>query len=69
MKGRRGRSSVLLLGFARASAIANNYYAQPLLPLIRDALGLSTGVAGLIVTLGQGWAMRSGFCCSYRSGA
>jgi hypothetical protein len=44
--------------FAGASAIANNYYAQPLLPLIRDALGLSTGVAGLIVTLGQlGYAL------------
>lgn len=57
MKGRR-RSYVLLLAFAGASAIANNYYSQPLLPLIRDALGLSTGVAGLIVTLGQlGYAL------------
>lgn len=58
MKGRRGGSSVLLLAFTGASAIANNYYAQPLLPLIRDSLGLSTGVAGLMVTLGQlGYAL------------
>lgn len=38
--------------------MANNYYAQPLLPAIAKSLHMSTGVAGLIVTFAQiGYAL------------
>jgi predicted MFS family arabinose efflux permease len=33
--------------------VANNYYAQPLLPDLKDAFGVSSGVVGLCVTLNQ----------------
>jgi predicted MFS family arabinose efflux permease len=47
------RRLVLLLAFATGSAVANLYYAQPLLDVIADKLGTSAGVAGLIVTFSQ----------------
>ena len=39
-------------------AVASNYYAQPLLPAIAKSLGMTAGVAGLIVTFAQaGYAL------------
>ncbi|MHB2022649.1 MAG: MFS transporter [Mycobacteriales bacterium] len=42
-----------MLAVATGVSVANLYYAQPLLPLIRRSLGLSPGVAGLMITLSQ----------------
>ena len=47
------RRLVVLLALATGVAVASNYYAQPLLPLIRHSLGVGTGAAGLIVTASQ----------------
>jgi predicted MFS family arabinose efflux permease len=52
------RSTVLVMAAATGLAVANNYFAQPLLPVIGRSLHLSTGVAGLLVTLAQaGYAL------------
>ncbi|MDO8186614.1 MFS transporter [Conexibacter sp. JD483] len=44
---------VLLLALACGIAVANLYYAQPLLDTIASKLGTSSGVAGLVVTFSQ----------------
>jgi predicted MFS family arabinose efflux permease len=44
---------VLLLAAACGAAVANNYYAQPLLHTIAIAFGVSEATAGLLVTAGQ----------------
>jgi predicted MFS family arabinose efflux permease len=52
------RSLVLIMATATGLAVANNYYAQPLLPEISKDLHLSGAVAGLIVTVAQiGYAL------------
>ena len=47
------RGTVLLLAVVCGAAVANIYYAQPLLPVIAQALGVSEGSAGLLVTASQ----------------
>lgn len=47
------RSLVILLSVAVGVIAANLYYAQPLVAMIAQALGLSPGAAGLVVTLTQ----------------
>ncbi|MYU56623.1 MULTISPECIES: MFS transporter [Streptomyces] len=47
------RSLVLLLAAACGLIVANNYYAQPLLPDLQDTFGVSSAVIGLCVTLNQ----------------
>lgn len=47
------RRLVLLLAVASGAAVANLYYAQPLLDTIAAKLGTSPGVAGLVVTASQ----------------
>jgi predicted MFS family arabinose efflux permease len=47
------RRMVLLLAVACGMAVANLYYAQPLLHTIADSFGVGSGTAGLVVTLGQ----------------
>jgi len=44
---------VVLLAVACGAAVANNYYAQPLLHTIATAFGVSEATAGLLVTAGQ----------------
>ncbi|MCW3039705.1 MAG: transporter [Solirubrobacterales bacterium] len=44
---------VRLLAIACGAAVANLYYAQPLLDTIAGSLGVSSGVAGLLVTAAQ----------------
>lgn len=44
---------VLLLALACGAAVANLYFAQPLLDTIAHKLGTSAGVAGLVVTASQ----------------
>jgi predicted MFS family arabinose efflux permease len=44
---------VLLLAVACGATVANLYYAQPLLDTIADALSVSPGTAGLLVTATQ----------------
>jgi predicted MFS family arabinose efflux permease len=44
---------MLLIAAACGLIVANIYYAQPLVGPIREAIGLSAGAAGLIVTLTQ----------------
>src|SRR5436853_1288230 len=52
------RSLVLVMAVATGVAVASNYYAQPLLPVMRHDLHLSSAVAGLIVTVAQiGYAL------------
>ena len=52
------RGLILLFAVATGQAVASNYLAQPLLATIRNELGISTGVAGLIVTTAQvGYAL------------
>jgi predicted MFS family arabinose efflux permease len=46
------------MAVATGAAVANNYYAQPLLPAIKHSLHLSSSGAGLIVTVSQvGYAL------------
>jgi predicted MFS family arabinose efflux permease len=47
------RRLVLLLAVACGAAVANLYYAQPLLDVIARDLGVSAGAAGLLVTASQ----------------
>ncbi|MFH8983687.1 MFS transporter [Streptomyces varsoviensis] len=47
------RAMVLLLAVVCGAAVANIYYAQPLLPVISRALGVSEGAGGLVVTASQ----------------
>ena len=47
------RGLILLFAVATGQAVTSNYLAQPLLATIRNELGISTGVAGLIVTTAQ----------------
>src|SRR2546430_4927303 len=47
------RELVLIMAVATGLAVANNYYVQPLLPAIGNELHLSSGTAGLIVTVAQ----------------
>jgi len=44
---------VLLLATTCGAAVANNYYAQPLLHTIANAFGVPDATAGLLVTAGQ----------------
>jgi predicted MFS family arabinose efflux permease len=44
---------VLLLAIACGAAVANNYYAQPLLHTIAGAFGVRYAIAGLLVTAAQ----------------
>ncbi len=44
---------VRLLAFACGACVANLYYAQPLLDTIADALDVSPGTAGLVITASQ----------------
>jgi predicted MFS family arabinose efflux permease len=53
MSNRLDRRLVALMAFATGTAVANLYYAQPLLDTIADKLGTSQGIAGLIVTATQ----------------
>ncbi|HZU73344.1 MAG TPA: MFS transporter [Acidimicrobiales bacterium] len=56
--GRLDRSLVTVMAVATGLAVANNYYAQPLLPVMGRDLHLRPGVAGLIVTVAQvGYAL------------
>jgi len=56
--GRLARTLVVIMAVATGVAVANNYYAQPLLPVMRHDLHLSSTVAGLIVTVAQiGYAL------------
>ncbi|HET6870537.1 MAG TPA: MFS transporter, partial [Solirubrobacteraceae bacterium] len=48
-----GRKCVLLLAFTCGAAVANLYYAQPLLHTIARALSVSNSAAGLLVTVSQ----------------
>ena len=47
------RGLVVLFAFATGQAVASNYLAQPLLDVISHEFGISSGVAGLIVTAAQ----------------
>lgn len=47
------KALILLLGLAVGVIVANLYYAQPLISLISQSLGLEPAAAGLIVTLTQ----------------
>ena len=47
------RSLVLLLAVACGGAVANLYYAQPLLHTLAQAFAVSNGTAGLLVTVSQ----------------
>lgn len=49
---------IALMAVAVGLSVANNYIAQPLLDTIRRELGVSSGVAGLIVT-----AAQAGYAC------
>lgn len=50
---RLSRALVMVMAVATGLAVANNYYAQPLLPLISRDLHLPAGISGLIVTVAQ----------------
>jgi predicted MFS family arabinose efflux permease len=51
--GRSLRLVMLVLAFACGASVANLYYAQPLLGLIRSSFGISGGTAALVVTVTQ----------------
>ena len=54
----RLRQIILVLAIACGMAVANIYYAQPLLAPIASAFGVSQGQAALVVTLTQlGYAL------------
>lgn len=46
-------NQVLMVALACGVIVANLYYAQPLIGLIRADIGLSVAASGLIVTLTQ----------------
>lgn len=48
-----GRGLVLLLATACGAAVANLYYAQPLLHTLAGAFGVSEATAGLLITVSQ----------------
>jgi predicted MFS family arabinose efflux permease len=48
-----GRARTLLLAVLCGAAVANIYYAQPLLHTIGEAFGVGDGAAGLLVTASQ----------------
>lgn len=50
---RLSRRLVLLMAVASGAAVANLYYAQPLLSTIAHDFGVSDGTAGLLVTASQ----------------
>ena len=55
---RLDRRLVAVMAVATGMAVANNYYAQPLLPVMARTLRMSPGVAGLVVTAAQlGYAL------------
>lgn len=47
------RRLVMLLAFATGAAVANMYYAQPLLHTLGRAFDVGTATTGLLVTIGQ----------------
>jgi predicted MFS family arabinose efflux permease len=47
------RGLILLFAVATGQAVSSNYLAQPLLDTLRDQFGVTTAVAGLIVTTAQ----------------
>ena len=47
------RGLVLLLALTCGAAVANLYYAQPLLHTLSHAFGVSQGTAGLLITITQ----------------
>ncbi len=53
LQGRALRTVMLVLAFACGASVANLYYAQPLLGLIRQTFGVAPGTATLVVTLTQ----------------
>ncbi|HET9060330.1 MAG TPA: MFS transporter, partial [Acidimicrobiales bacterium] len=56
--GSLGRRLVLVMAVSTGLTIANNYYAQPLLPAIGHALHTSASLTGLVVTAAQvGYAL------------
>lgn len=56
--GRLDRRLVAVMAVATGLSVANNYYAQPLLPAIAHSLGTSSALAGLVVTAAQvGYAL------------
>jgi predicted MFS family arabinose efflux permease len=58
LHGRGLRLVMLVLAFACGASVANLYYAQPLLGLIRGTFGVSAGTSALVVTVTQvGYAL------------
>jgi predicted MFS family arabinose efflux permease len=58
VSGQLPRRLVVVLAVATGVAVASNYYAQPLLAVIRHSLHVGSGEAGLIVTASQvGYAL------------
>jgi len=53
LEGRSLRLVMLLLAIACGASVANLYYAQPLLGLIRASFDISSGSAALVVTVTQ----------------
>jgi predicted MFS family arabinose efflux permease len=59
---RMSRRLVLLMAIGVGLVVASNYYAQPLLEIIRQSLGMSIAASGLIVTASQlGFALGLAF--------